>query len=63
MKSWPAGHHSEVTFDLDETEDCTVLYLTQTGVPDTELERTKEGWKFNYWSRIKQVFGFGANIF
>ncbi|XP_021379677.1 activator of 90 kDa heat shock protein ATPase homolog 2-like [Mizuhopecten yessoensis] len=63
VKNWPEEHYSVVTFDLVEKEDCTVLNITQTGVPDTELEKTREGWKVNYWNRIKQIFGFGSNIF
>lgn len=63
VKSWPAEHYSTVTFNFVEKEDCTILNMTQTGVPDSELERTREGWKVNYWNRIKQIFGYGSNIF
>lgn len=63
IKSWPPEHYSVVTFELEENEDNTILKLTQTGVPDSEFENTKEGWKINYWTRMKQIFGFGANIF
>lgn len=63
VKSWPAAHYSEVTFEFEEKQGVTELRLTQTGVPDSEYERTKEGWCINYWNRIKQVFGFGSNIF
>ena len=63
MKGWPDAHYSVVTFEFDEKDDSTVLTMTQTGVPDSEVERTKEGWKLNYWNRIKQVFGFEARIF
>lgn len=63
IKSWPPEHYSVVTFELEENEDNTLLKLTQSGVPDSEFENTKEGWKINYWTRIKQIFGFGGNIF
>lgn len=63
VKSWPDAHYSEVTLDFEEKEGVTELFLTQTGVPDSEFERTKEGWVINYWNRIKQTFGYGANIF
>lgn len=63
VKSWPAAHFSTVTFQFDEKDDCTVLNYTQTGVPDSEYEKTKEGWVINYWNRMKQVLGFGSSIF
>lgn len=63
VKSWPDAHYSEVTFDFEEKEGVTELLLTQTGVPESEFERTKEGWIINYWNRIKQTFGYGTNIF
>ncbi|XP_062616577.1 activator of 90 kDa heat shock protein ATPase homolog 1-like [Saccostrea cucullata] len=63
VKSWPDAHYSTVTFEFDEKDDCTVLNYTQTGVPDTEYEKTKEGWAINYWNRMKQVFGFGSSIY
>ncbi|KAK7104122.1 activator of 90 kDa heat shock protein ATPase homolog 1-like [Littorina saxatilis] len=63
MKSWPDEHYSNVTIELEEKEEETVLSLKQTGVPDIEVERTREGWKVNYCERIRQVFGFGARLF
>lgn len=63
VKSWPDAHYSTVTFEFDEKDDCTVLNYTQTGVPDSEYEKTKEGWVINYWNRMKQVLGFGSSIF
>ncbi|KAK3093090.1 hypothetical protein FSP39_010967 [Pinctada imbricata] len=63
VKGWPEAHYSQVTFEFDEKDDSTVLTMTQSGVPDNEVERTKEGWKINYWNRIKQIFGFEARIF
>lgn len=63
MKSWPAEHYSNVTIDLEEKEDVTHLSLKQTGVPDKEVDRTQEGWKLNYWERMRHIFGFGAQLF
>jgi activator of HSP90 ATPase len=31
--SWPAGHFSEVTFDIAERNDHTEVNIIQTGVP------------------------------
>ena len=63
LKSWPAEHYSQVTMELEQKDDCTVLHLTQTGVPERDYDSTLEGWKVNYWQRMNQVFGFSARLF
>lgn len=63
LKTWPDAHFSEVTLEFKESDGRTVLKLKQTGVPSKEYDKTIEGWKVNYWQRIKQVFGFGSHIF
>lgn len=40
--------------------DHTEVLLTQTGVPKSEMDVTKENWDRYYWDSIKRVFGFGA---
>ncbi|KAK4297341.1 hypothetical protein Pmani_030221 [Petrolisthes manimaculis] len=60
FKTWPSGHYSTVTLDLKQKEDCTDIILTQTGVPESEVEHTKQGWQTYYWESIKRTFGFGA---
>ncbi|KAK8730480.1 hypothetical protein OTU49_008031 [Cherax quadricarinatus] len=60
FKSWPNGHYSTVTIDIEQKDDCTELRLSQTGVPSNEVEKTKEGWQNYYWESIKRTFGFGA---
>jgi len=61
-KSWPDGHHSTVTIVLKQESDCTKLVLSQTEVPDSDAERTKEGWKRYIFEGIKSTFGFGARL-
>ena len=63
VKSWPDEHYSDVTLTFEEKNDCTVLHLSQTGVPEKELERTREGWERYYWDSIRQTFGFGARLY
>uniref|UniRef100_A0A1L8DUC6 Putative activator of 90 kDa heat shock protein atpase log 1 mori n=1 Tax=Nyssomyia neivai TaxID=330878 RepID=A0A1L8DUC6_9DIPT len=60
LKQWPEGHYSIVVMDIEEKEDHTVLTLTQTGVPASEEEATRNNWKRYYWDSIKQTFGFGS---
>ncbi|GLH13223.1 hypothetical protein R5R35_006778 [Gryllus longicercus] len=60
LKQWPAEHYSNVTIDIDQKEDHTQVSLTQTGVPRSELDLTKENWDRYYWDSIKRTFGFGS---
>lgn len=59
-KSWPEGHHSSVTINLEDKGDATELSLVQKGVPASEFEKTSEGWNRYYWESIKRTFGFGS---
>ncbi|XP_055880632.1 activator of 90 kDa heat shock protein ATPase homolog 1-like [Biomphalaria glabrata] len=63
VKTWPPEHYSQVTIELSDKEGTTTLNLKQTGVPEAEVTKTKEGWKENYWNRMRQIFGFGGRIF
>eukprot|EP00794_Sanderia_malayensis_P020393 gene20393-22405_t len=63
FSNWPEGLYSNVTITLNQKEDCTLLELKQTGIPDTDIERTESGWKRYFWASIKQTFGFGARLF
>ncbi|XP_015588663.1 activator of 90 kDa heat shock protein ATPase homolog 1 [Cephus cinctus] len=56
---WPSGHYSEVILDINEKNDHTEVNLTQTGVPVSEEDSTKENWERYYWDPIKRTFGFG----
>jgi len=62
-KRWPEGCYSLAVLDFNEKDDCTVLALTQTGIPENFLDNTEEGWKNFYFNSIKQTFGFGSRIF
>ncbi|XP_002160621.1 activator of 90 kDa heat shock protein ATPase homolog 1 isoform X1 [Hydra vulgaris] len=63
FKEWPQGLNSNVVIELEQKSDSTLLKLKQTGVPDYDIVRTEEGWKRHFWGPIKQVFGFGAQLF
>merc|ERR1711935_1330868 len=62
LKHWPEGHHSVATIELSQTDKGTRMTLTQSGVPETDVERTKQGWKNFYWNPIKFTFGFGVEV-
>lgn len=63
FKNWPQEHYSTVTIDLNQKDDRTELRFTQTGIPTSDFERTKQGWKQYYWGSIKQTFGIGMKYF
>lgn len=63
FKEWPEGLFSIVTIELEQKNESTLLKLKQTGVPDFDTRRTEEGWKRHFWGPIKQVFGYGAQLF
>ncbi|XP_053330613.1 activator of 90 kDa heat shock protein ATPase homolog 1 [Spea bombifrons] len=60
FKSWPAGHHATITLTFTDKGGETELRMEGRGVPQSEEERTKEGWKRYYFDGMKQTFGFGA---
>lgn len=62
MKSWYAGHYSVVKMSLSQTVDGARLTLEQSGVPETALDATLNGWKRYYWEAIKMTFGYGTRI-
>lgn len=57
-----AGHYSVVTMEMVQKEDCTDLSLVQTGIPSSDHERIKDGWKRLIFEPIKSTFGYGARI-
>jgi len=63
MKSWPEGVESLVTLEFKQEDDGATVQLSQTGIPDSEMESTKEGWRRHIFGPIKQTFGFGSNLF
>lgn len=59
-KQWPDQHYSEVTFNIKENDDHTLVTLHQELVPTAELEQTRQNWQRYYFDSIKRAFGFGA---
>jgi activator of HSP90 ATPase len=68
FRNWAPGVYSRVVITLAEPAyGTTVVSLEQSGVPardvfgnETVLETTEQGWKQNFWDRIRKVFGYGA---
>jgi len=62
FNSWPEKHYSQVTLTFEPSGDKTILHLSQTGVPVTDFERTRDGWESYFWKRIKGLFGWEYTI-
>ncbi|CAL6431161.1 unnamed protein product [Bathycoccus prasinos] len=70
FNSWVPDHYSTVTMVLKEPEpgNC-ILELTQTDVPEADahgnenvMEVTENGWKNLIFARVRNAFGYGANL-
>jgi len=59
FKTWPSGHFSDVKISITQGVDNTTLILEQTGVPEGDYERTREGWLYKTFQAIKATFGVG----
>lgn len=57
------GHYSTVTITLEQEPDGAKLALAQLGVPESDYDRTKEGWRRHILESIKSTFGYGARLF
>ncbi|KAJ1851107.1 Co-chaperone [Coemansia sp. RSA 1822] len=57
VATWPAGHFSKATIELEQLSNSTRLSLKQTGVPLNEEDATKANWERYYWNSIKGSFG------
>lgn len=60
--SWPAEHYSTVTLEITEKNSKSLVKLTQTGIPETDFDRTRLGWEEHFWRRIKGVFGWNYKV-
>ncbi|KAK3912636.1 Activator of 90 kDa heat shock protein ATPase-like protein 1 [Frankliniella fusca] len=61
-KRWPDEHYSLVTMVIEQKDDHTSVKVTQTGVPQSEADGTRENWDRYYWEAMKRTFGFGSFI-
>jgi len=61
-KRWPEEHYSVCTLEFNEQEDCTMLKLVQTGIPNNFIENTEDGWRNFYFNSIRQSFGYGSRL-
>ncbi|XP_058472334.1 activator of 90 kDa heat shock protein ATPase homolog 1b [Solea solea] len=61
--NWPSEHYARITMVFLDRSSETELRLELAGVPESEEERTREGWKRYYFEAIKQTFGFGSRLY
>ncbi|HLC56028.1 MAG TPA: SRPBCC family protein [Candidatus Nanoarchaeia archaeon] len=55
---WEKGHYSKVKYELKAVKGGTKLTFTQTEVPDKEYKHINQGWKEQYWNKMKEVFNW-----
>ncbi|XP_064623196.1 activator of 90 kDa heat shock protein ATPase homolog 1-like [Lineus longissimus] len=60
---WPKDHYSDVKMEISLKLNQTELKLTQTGVPASHFDSTKDGWSQYYWFGIKHTFGYDPKLF
>jgi len=63
LKSWPSGMTSTVTITIKQSKEDTTLVVNQKGVPQKEVESTRQGWQRYYIEALRRSFGFGASLF
>ena len=56
-KTWPAGVHSIVRFELKADGHGTALVFDHAGFPADEKEHLAAGWKSMYWEKIAKHVG------
>ncbi|XP_056624671.1 activator of 90 kDa heat shock protein ATPase homolog 1b [Triplophysa dalaica] len=62
FNSWPCEHYATVTLTFTDKANETELKIECRGVPESEEERTRDGWQRYYCHAIKQTFGYGARL-
>ena len=50
---WPIGHFSKVQFLLEKKGASTKLTFTQKNVPYKQYKHINQGWKDQYWEKMK----------
>ncbi|XP_063040039.1 activator of 90 kDa heat shock protein ATPase homolog 1-like [Engraulis encrasicolus] len=61
--SWPSEHYATITLTFSDRGRETGLTVECRAVPESEEERTKEGWHRYYLQSIKQTFGYGSRLY
>ncbi|XP_026141288.1 activator of 90 kDa heat shock protein ATPase homolog 1-like [Carassius auratus] len=63
FNSWPCEHYAMVTLTFTDKGNETELKIECRAVPESEEERTRDGWQRYYCHAIKQTFGYGARLY
>lgn len=62
LSSWEKGVHSSVVIKfIKEEPGVTRMEFAQRGIPSDQVECVKEGWRSNFFSAIKLVFGYSMD--
>lgn len=58
---WPEGHYSIVKFKISKAKSGAKLEFTQTEVPDQKFVDINQGWRDQYWAKMKTMFKTTGN--
>jgi len=58
FQNWPENHYSTVTLTFTEERGGTLISLTQTDIPSSDLDRTRNGWERFFWIGLRNTFGW-----
>ena len=53
-KDWQPGYFSRVEFKLTKKGKGCQLIFVHRGVPDSKYRDINQGWKHNYWEKMKE---------
>jgi activator of HSP90 ATPase len=55
-EEWPEGHYSKITFRISPDNKGCKVEFTHEDIPDGMGEMYDDGWKENYWDKLKLFF-------
>ncbi|VDN06110.1 unnamed protein product [Thelazia callipaeda] len=63
LKSYPFGFFANITFRLEDKQDCTMLTVEGTDIPVAQFDDTEKGLRRFYIHNIMRTFGLGVPAF
>ncbi len=55
-EGWPDNHFSKITFLINASPRGCIVEFSHEGIPDGMGKMYEEGWKENYWDKLKEYF-------
>eukprot|EP01128_Nolandella_sp_AFSM9_P012914 TRINITY_DN975_c1_g1_i1.p1 TRINITY_DN975_c1_g1~~TRINITY_DN975_c1_g1_i1.p1 ORF type:complete len:369 (-),score=99.87 TRINITY_DN975_c1_g1_i1:111-1136(-) len=61
-ESWDPETFSQVTVTFKAEGGKALVIVNQTGIPEDDFQRTRDGWEQFFWKRINGLFGWPYNV-